>query len=142
MRNLIFLIYSLTVSLAAFGQSEIEYFDQQFRLLPDKEGAAYYKTTQFDDKEKNSKTEITYFITGEKQAEIKYIKTPGGLFLPAGVARKWYKNGQLYYTAQYRQGKKEGEAVGYYASGKLKRREHFNNGKLDSGEFLNEYGTP
>ncbi|MDB5261796.1 MAG: hypothetical protein JWQ14_1077, partial [Adhaeribacter sp.] len=28
----------------------------------------------------------------------------------------------LYYTAQYRQGKKEGDAVGYYASGKLKRR--------------------
>ncbi|MGV3587821.1 MAG: TonB family protein [Adhaeribacter sp.] len=142
MRFLLLIFSFLTLSLSAYSQTETEYFDQKFNLLPGKEGAAYYKITEFADKEKSSKTETTYFITGEKQAETKFIKTADGLFMPEGLAQKWYKNGQLYYTTQYRIGKKSGQAVGYYASGKLKRREQFIIGELTMGECYNEDETP
>ncbi|GEO04249.1 hypothetical protein AAE02nite_19130 [Adhaeribacter aerolatus] len=141
MRFLLVIVSYLTLSLSAFSQTDPEYFGQKFNLLPGKEGAAYYKVTEFTDKGKSSKTEITYFITGEKHAETNFIKTPEGVFFPEGLAQKWHKNGQLYYTTQYRQGKKEGQAVGYYASGQLKRRENFIKGELKVGECFNEDGT-
>jgi len=142
MRFLLLVVSFLTLSLSAYSQHEPEYFDEKFNLLPGKEGAAYYKITQFEDNKQNSKTETFYFITGEKQAETKFIKTSDGVFMPEDLAQKWYKNGQLYYTTQYRLGKKSGQAVGYYASGKLKRREQFIFGELTMGECYNEDGTP
>lgn len=142
MRFLLLIVSFVTLSFSAYSQTETEYFDEEFKLLPDKEEAVYYKITQFEDKKQNRETETTYFITGEKQAETKFIKTSDGLFMPEGLAQKWYKNGQLYYTTQYRLGKKSGQAVGYYASGKLKRREQFILGELTMGECFNEDGTP
>ena len=110
--------------------------------LPGKEGAEYYKITQFEDKRKNSKSETIYFITGEKYTETKSVKTSRKRFFSEGLAQKWYKNGQLYYTTQYEKGKKEGEAIGYYASGKLKRRENFIWENYRKENVFNEDGTP
>jgi len=144
MRYLLLLLSFLALSESVYSQTETEteYLDIKLRKLPGKEGAVYYKTTQFDDKKKSSKTETTYFITGEKYTETKSIKIPDSGFLYQGLAQKWYKNGQLFYTTQYEKGKKEGEAIGYYPSGKLKRREFFVNDKLEKGELFNEDGTP
>jgi len=142
MRHLLLLLSLLALKLLAYSQTETEYLDQRLRKLPGKEGAEYYRTIQFEDKKKSSKTEITYFVTGEKYTETKSNKTPGGSYVYQGLAQKWYKNGQLFYATQYEQGKKVGEALGYYPSGKLKRRENFVNDKLEKGELFNEDGTP
>lgn len=142
MRHFLLLCFFLLVKLSAVSQStETEYFDATFRTLPDKEGAVYIRTIQYENSAKSSKVVATNYISGEKYTAFKSVKTDKGYYLYEGPFQKWHKNGQLFYHTQYQNGRKEGESLGYYPSGKLKRRETYAFDKLVKGECFKEDGT-
>lgn len=142
MRYLALLVCMLFSGGYAFSQTEIEYLDQDFGKLPGNEGAVYVRNTQYEDKKKNSKIVQINYLTGEKVSAYRSVRTGNGNFLYEGLFQKWHKNGQLFYSVRYQRGRKEGEALGYYASGKLKRKETFVMDFLQKGECFNEDGTP
>ena len=142
MRYFLLLFYFIVSNFSSYSQTETEYLDQNFGRLSGKDGAIYIRNTQYEDKKQHSKIVQTSFATGEKLSEFRSAKTEKGNFLYEGPYQKWYKNGQLFYTTQYQRGRKEGESLTYYASGKLKRKETFVMDKLEKGECFKEDGTP
>ncbi|GGK71249.1 TonB family protein [Rufibacter glacialis] len=160
-----FLLFSFLAfsSLAALSQPDPEYLDQYYRTIKNKQEAVYYRFTTYSGAKKEKRHLTTHYLTGEKYYEEEAVKEAKGKYRKEGPTRyfykngqvkeeqlftghevqltKWHENGQVYYKGLKVNGKLEGEALGFYPSGQLRRREQFTKGELTTGECYAENGS-
>ncbi|MGV3539823.1 MAG: energy transducer TonB [Rufibacter sp.] len=159
----VFLLLSLLISVPALCQTDTIYLNSRFKELFSPAEAAYYRVISYSGSGKEERLQVTYHMTGEKYYEEKSVKTEGDTYKATGPAYYYYKSGkvkqetvytgqvariskfhesgQLYYRYAEMNGLKEGEAIGYFPSGKTRRHEQWVNGKLKLGKCFNEDGT-
>ncbi|WP_181308873.1 energy transducer TonB [Rufibacter sp. XAAS-G3-1] len=160
-RILLFCFLPLS-ALAAQSQTDTVYLDKYYRIKPDRKEAEYFRLTTYSGSKEEKRRLDTYYLTGEKFYEEDAVKEAKGKYKKEGPTRyfyrngqakeeqlftgnevkltKWHENGQVYYKCLKIDGKEEGEALGYYPSGKLRRREQFSKGELTKGECYAENG--
>ncbi|WP_066835682.1 energy transducer TonB [Rufibacter ruber] len=162
MKRSLFILFFFYICFSAYSQSDTVYLDGAFFKAP-KGDAFFYKVIHVSETPDERRTETTYYVTGEKYSENITAKNKEGRYRKVAPYKEWFKNGQLkeervvkgketsvtkwhdngqvYYRFSEVNGMKEGEAVGYYPNGNLRRRENFINGKLDKGQCFKEDGT-
>jgi protein TonB len=100
--------------------------------------AKYYKETDYENNNEVLK-ETVYFITGEKESENSYFKSPEKL-VKNGKSFSWYKSGQLQSEHTYDNGKFLGKSQTWYENGQLKSEEYFVHDML-AGRRMEWYET-
>jgi hypothetical protein len=111
-----------------FPIGEWDYYYQGGKHLKNKniyQADRSYYTIQYDS------------ISGKKETEGNMTKDE----IKIGQWKKYYfRSDSLEWTLNYEAGKKEGEQVQYYPSGKIKRKEYFHNNKMGKAALYNEEG--
>jgi protein TonB len=115
-----------------------EFLDSAWHVLSSAVGARYRRETEWRDSTAGEVRD--YYLTGGLQAK--------GFFenvrkeIAHGVLETWYASGQLQSSAEFDHGKYNGEVREYYATGKLKRQEHYAANQLIDGRCLSPDGQP
>lgn len=118
--------------------TKIEFLDEDFCPLPSTDGAVYRRETAQTDRQAGVVHD--YFLSGKPAQTITYDNLRK--HTATGVAERWYENGQLRLHREYAKDHSTSELRTYYASGQLKRREHYDYGKRTTGECFSPDGAP
>ncbi len=136
MKNNLIILLSI-LSFIAYGQ-DTSYYNQNWGTVSSIDKAHYYKILS---KEQNSTraTEIIYYKSGQMKQEKNYSiyekKTLDGKF------KEWDEGGQLRKDIDYKEGKLNGTLLTYWANGKAKRVDTYENGKLLTGKCSDAEGN-
>ncbi len=105
-------------ALAVFAQTDsLEYLDKDRVRVKSKEEATYYKISHWNGAPDGSGTEITYYLTGEKESVVPFAVMGA---VREGVAMDWYKSGQVSEKKYYHQNRLQGISEEWYADGTRK----------------------
>jgi antitoxin component YwqK of YwqJK toxin-antitoxin module len=131
----ILVLFVLLSSFHFFAQEKI-YYTEDFRELPNKNGATYYSTYE---KIKDGIQRKTYFLDGliRNSDQFSNLKRK----IRNGTSETWYNSGSKKTVALYIKDKLEGIQTGYYENGSVKRIENFENNKFIDGKCFDENGT-
>jgi TonB family protein len=154
---LTFLLHALIL------QSQKIFLDENKTQLNDSVKAKYFKLITTGDNP-NVFKEVYFFITGEKESEIQYIKK-SKKNLKDGKSITWHKNGHIksesnyinnelqgkYYSWQengklkseidYTENKYNGILTTYWQNGNIKRKDYFKKGKFKNGVCYDSSGN-
>ncbi|MBL4898834.1 MAG: hypothetical protein JKX76_04190 [Colwellia sp.] len=99
---------------------------------------------------KNKLSHVAFYSFGIMEGTELYIRKNGNVWIENNYLHGWfhgvvkhyfYGKGRLLRTAMYKNGKKEGEGIGYFRSGKVSMRTIYENGKADGvGQVYNRKG--
>ena len=131
MRTILFILFALPSFLLLSQTSSTIYYDNDWNQIPSKNGASFYRTSNFDST--ISKFIIKdFFITGEIQMEV--IASSVTPEIKDGEAKYFYKSGALKIKKFYSKNKADGDFEMYYPNGKLLKK-----GKLSNDNFNGEW---
>lgn len=131
------LITILTISSITYCTAQkfdTLYYDKDWKGAKNALFASYYRIYDASDKSTDGKPFRDYFISGQLQAEGRYItidKYDDSKSVFDGEMTSYYKNGQIEYKRFENRGVKDGEFLGYYENGRLKIHAFFRNNELD-----------
>ncbi len=138
------------------------FLDENKAQIEDSSKAKYYKI-KFSDSDFKAFKELHFYISGEKESEIPYIKY-SRKFVKNGKLLSWYKNGLIKSESNYNNGKLQGKVtnwlengqlkseiefsedqhngllVTYWGNGKIKRKDVFVKGKFENGTCYDSLG--
>lgn len=137
MKHLLPLVTFLFFSLTLFSQDTI-YFNKDWEIVSP-EQAAYFRVDRKISSEKADLQQTTYFINGQIKAS-KSFRIKNDKKVPEGEHKNWYDNGQLWYTENYKNGKRDGELLAFWEDGSKRRHDYYKKGKLKSGRVWNRQG--
>ena len=137
MKNLYLSLVFTVISFSAFAQDTI-YMDKHYKELDTKEGAEYFKIITSNHKNADF-LRTTYCIHGTKKREQSY-DVKGDKEVYEGLHKHYYESGELFYTLEYKRGKKHGELIAYWKNGQKRRHDIFKRDKLKEGTVWNKNG--
>lgn len=112
--------------------------DAALAVLPGTVGAPYRRTTEYRDSVAGIVRE--YWPSGQLRSATAYAHIQKNIV--HGACESWYENGQQASHADYAHGQLSGERRLYFATGQLKRYEHYQDGQRTIGECYTEQGEP
>ena len=118
----------------------VAYFDKDDLPLPSAKEACFRTETIVNDSTGEAVERRFSQESNRMRAVVRYDKVREKR--RHGITEEYYDSGQLEVKIPYNRGKIEGEIVGYYPSGKLKRREQFRDYTSQGGEYFDEDGRP
>lgn len=126
-----------SMPILALGQ-KIEYYNCIGEYVSKEKARYCYKI--FEDSIKNNTVYIEKFlITGEPYQKGYYNKR--NYEQNEGTTKQYNKYGNLKYKKEYLDGKLNGELIGYYPSGEIRRKEFYKKGKMISGKCFTKSGA-
>ncbi len=136
MKN-IFLVF-LLLSSFSYAQ-DTTYYDVNWDKTTQITNAAFYKAVKYDTVKKDIRAnENVYSISGKLISQKSYLNYKTRLL--DGNSKEWYESGQLKKDVNYKKGKLHGPVLTYWANGKAKRIDKFENGKAIEKNCFNELG--
>jgi hypothetical protein len=138
MNNFYLSLIFTAISFSSFAQDTI-YMDSKYQELDTKKGAKYFKIiTPTPDKDYEF-LRTTYFADGTRKAEQSYdLKDEKKVY--EGLHKHFYESGELFYTLEYKRGKKHGKLIAYWKNGEKRRHDIFKRDKLKEGTVWNKNG--
>lgn len=125
------LLFFLILQPILITAQEIKYINESgFEV--NKEIAAYSQEVYWDSIQNNSVLIKKYTISGEL-LEIGYYDKKDNK-LKNGLIKEFDKNGNLAYLKTYKYNKLDGELIGYYKSGQIRRKDIYKNDSLTNGQ--------
>jgi periplasmic protein TonB len=124
--------------LFALGQDTI-FIDQYWNKVESIKNASYYKIVLYNEADSNRATEKVYFKSGKIKTQKDYAVYKNRKL--DGKLKEWFESGQVYKDIDYKDGKKNGQLFTYWANGKLKRADRFENDSLIEGKCMTSEGT-
>ena len=138
MKNLIIFLLALYPVLI-FGQRT--YLNKDKLIIGDSVDAIYFKEMH-PGKNANSYIEKIFFISGEKESDITYLKNSfTDSYLSEGKSYTWYKSGQIKSIIGFSEGKFHGSILTYWPNSKLKRKDFYRSGQFISGSCYDSLGN-
>lgn len=131
---IITLLTLLSVIYCTAQKFDTLYYDKEWKVAKNALFASYYRIYDASDKSSDGKPFRDYYISGQLQAEGKYISIDpfdDSKSVFDGEMITYYKNGQIEYKRYENCGVAEGEYFAYYENGNLKMHAFLKNGKLD-----------
>jgi len=127
----IFAFTSFT-TLAQTGEHITEYFDKDWKTVPDSQSAAYYRTVEY-------KSDVImvrdYFISGKIQMVAECIEVnPKPVF--DGKATWYYESGGIKSEGTYAENEKVGTYKTYYENGSVEMEERHFQGKNIKSKYI------
>ena len=132
----------LCYSHVGFGQSDFDtiLYDGGWKVVDDVNFASYYRVISVkNDSGFISRPFTDYYITGEKQSEGRIIdvgKYSDETTIFDGPVVAYYKNGQRYFKAFFKNGKYDGDYVEYGTDGNVHEKIHYREGLLDGEVYV------
>lgn len=135
-RLLITLIIALVAIQSLFTQLDTLYYDKEWKGVSSKVFANYYRVIETPTlaSENSSKPFRTFYKSGELQSEGYYIKMSpedDTETIFDGDFTAYYKNGNIEWTANYRNGLLDGEIIFYNENGLISEQAFFIDGLMD-----------
>lgn len=127
----------LFLPLLAFGQ-DTTFIDQDWNKVESIQHATYFKTVVYHKADSNRATETVYFKSGQIKTQKDYAVYKDRKL--DGKSKEWFESGQLRKDIDYKEGKKNGQLFTYWANGKLKRADAYENDTLIQGKCLTSEG--
>ena len=116
----LFILFLTTLHVNA---QDTTYYDTDRARVTDLTEAHYYVIVN-----EESKVTRSYFMDGSIKSERTYFSEEKKVV--HGERKEWYENGQLRWNARYRINELDGEILGYWENGALKRKDLYERGKL------------
>jgi TonB family protein len=130
---------SLVIFVRAQDSTEVaQYFDKDWAELPDKNGAAFYRTILETDE---TILVNDYFISGELQMEAM-CSSIKPIMMREGVTIFYYKNGKMKEHSNYADGQLLGNSKTFYENGSPKRDLYHTMNKKIYIQAWSEDGSP
>jgi len=127
MKRLFYII--LIMQSILISAQEIRYFNE-LGFKSNKENADYCMEIYWDSIQDNSVLVKTYTISGQL---IKIALVDKDTFKNR-IIKEFDEDGNLAYVQTYKNNKLDGELIGYYKSGQIRRKELYRNDSLISGQ--------
>ncbi len=127
----------LLVLTFAHGQDTI-YLNRDYQEI-EAGKAEYYRVEETKGAGEKEVIRRTYWITNQIKSERSFIEKKDQL-IPEGLQKFWYEGGQLYYTENFKKGKRHGDLIAFWEDGSKRRHDHFKKGKFKSGKIWNRQG--
>ena len=148
MKNIFASLACLLLSFSAFGQFvkiDTLYYDKDWKGVPIKELADYYRVAFYPTDSQQPKRFRDYYITGELAGDGTFIsidKNDASESVYDGEINAYYKNGKLLRCYHYTKGIEDGTLTDYYENGLVSSEITMNEGVPDGlfTQFL-EDGT-
>jgi TonB family protein len=133
-------IFALAIcSVTFFARAQdTSYYNNDWEKINSGDGASYYEIVQHDADDTNKVHTTTYYKSGQKKDEEHYVNYSKRK--PEGTSKTWYKDGQLRSSADYTNGKLNGDLLTYWEDGTPKRIDYFVYDSLVSGKCFNLKG--
>ncbi|MDP4276380.1 MAG: TonB family protein [Bacteroidota bacterium] len=130
-------ILFMMLPFITYGQ-DTTYYNSDWKKVKSIKKAVYYKVLEVDKNDPNRVTERTYDLMNQLLEEIPYSNYAKET--RDGTCRKWYNNGQLKHSIDYKEGKLNGKILCFYEDGKPSRIDSFEDDKLVNGKIFNRNG--
>ncbi len=131
----ILVLFVLLHSFHLFAQEKI-YYTEDFKELPNIDGATYYSTYE---NSKEGTLRLTYYLDGTIRNSHQFSNFRKRIL--NGTSSNWDKNGNKESVLLYVKGKKEGIQTLYYENAQVKRIEDYHNDDFIDGSCFDENGT-
>jgi len=131
----ILVLFVLLSSFHFFAQEKI-YYTENFKELPNIDGATYYSTYE---NSKEGTLRLTYYLDGTIRNSHQFSNFRKRIL--NGTSSNWDKNGNKESVLLYVKGKQEGIQTRYYENGQVKRTENYHNDEFIDGSCFDENGT-
>ena len=128
-----------TVLYFSVVAQDTTYVDENFKDLETKQNAKYYRVITPTPQEDSDFLRTFHYLNGQMKSKITYtlkkdIKTNEGRH------SYWYDTGELFYTIDFKKGKKHGNLIAYWKNGRKRRHDIFKRDKLKKGQVWNKKG--
>ncbi len=124
--------------ITAYAQNDKEFIDQYGRETSEDKASAYLVKT-YNPTDSNQVEIHQYQLNGTLLEKSTYQNF--GRKTKIGVWQKWSGDGQLILDAYFNEkGNLEGTARSYFEDGRLRREDHFDDGKLVTGKVWDDNG--
>jgi protein TonB len=133
----ILLILFLLQGCLAFGQ-DTTYYDRDGVSVKTYKGAYFYNINRADQPDTSRENSRSYYLSGQIKLEMIYTDYKNKKI--TGKAKEYFESGQLKEEIDYKDGKMNGTLMTYWANGKTKRKEHYENDSLIEGKCFNHAG--
>ncbi|MDR3706345.1 MAG: TonB family protein [Paludibacteraceae bacterium] len=141
MKNLILqLLFFFVIESCAFAQDTI-YYNSNKEDVKSISLADHYTVTSVDKKDSTVIYEKTFDVASGHLLEEEQFYSFRKKTFRNGVARIWFKSGQLQREAIYKLGKLDGLEKAYWETGKLRREATYKSGELVSGKCYTVEGV-
>lgn len=132
MKNYFSVLVLLAFNIGIIAQT---YLDSDFKEIENKLEAKYYQTRETI---KDRIIEKTFYMN-DTLHEIKYLKLINDKIID-GKNYRYNEKGKLMYDINYSENKLNGEFLGYYENGNLRRKDFYKNDSLIEGKCFTEQG--
>lgn len=133
-----FTILASILTLVAVGQ-DTTYHNYDGNKVVSFQLCHYYKVIERNSADTNKVAERAYFKSGQIKSE-RYYQPYSKKHLE-GKSKEWYESGKIRREIHYKDGKKDGPLLTFWANGKLKRRDLFEDGELTEGKVWDSEGN-
>jgi TonB family protein len=131
---LTFFLPALTVSA-----QDTTFLDHDWNKVESIKNATYIKTVLYNQADSNRATETVYFKSGKIRTQKDYAVYKDRKL--DGKLKEWFESGQIRKDIDYKDGKKNGQLFTYWANGKLKRADTYENDTLIQGKCMTSEGS-
>lgn len=118
------------------------YLDADLKKVDKDAGFVYYRVSRKMEGDEGVTVRNTYFSSGQERKYEQYRTTSGSgnAAIQFGEEKKWYRSGQLQWSANYEDNKLNGQVTSYWENGQMRRSDVYANGELMSGKTWDENG--
>lgn len=142
MKELIAIFVSMCSFVMGLHAQDTVYLDADLKKVDKDAGPVYYRVSQKMKGDEGVTVRNTYFSSGQQRKYEQYRTTsgPDNAVIQFGEEKKWYRSGQLQWSANYEDNKLHGQVTSYWENGQMRRRDVYANGELVSGKTWDENG--
>lgn len=116
-----------------------KYFFDKADLICDSAHAEKYCMYKYNDQGSDAGIKTTYNVNGTIRLVAEYsgfIKS-----VREGLEKEYFNDGKIMYSAEYKNGKRNGQLISYYPSGEVRRKDVFADDKFVSGNCYTVTGA-
>lgn len=113
--------------------------DKNYQELNSKKAAEYFKIITPTPKEDYDFLRTFHYLNGQIKSKITY-KLKRDNKISEGKHSFWYDTGELFYTLDFKNGKRHGNLIAYWKNGEKRRLDIFKRDKLKEGTVWNKKG--